>query len=185
MAATVKAGDENEYGIPKADFVENPEDYVKCHGFSNFLEARKAMEELYQKYKFMEKNFLFKKMRLMQQIPDIRKTLDVVQHFETSEGPFETTYEISSQLHGFAEVEKVDKVNLWLGANVMMEYSLDEATEVLTKNEKAATEYLSNLENHLEFLKDQLTTVEVNIARFHNLAVKFNQINQKPEVNAR
>jgi len=39
-----------------------------------------------------------------------------------------------------AEVKKdVDKVALWLGANVMVEFSYDEAKELLKKNLETAT----------------------------------------------
>ena len=50
-----------------------------------------------------------------------------------------------------AEVKKdVDKVALWLGANVMVEFSYDEAKELLKKNLETATG------NFNTFVKNQI-----------------------------
>ena len=71
-----------------------------------------------------------------------------------------------------AEIPAGEKVALWLGANVMLEYSLDEAHELLSKNEKTAVGALAEYDEALEVLREQLTVTEVNIARVHNYNVK-------------
>ena len=70
------------------------------------------------------------------------------------------------------------KVGLWLGANVMVEYSFDEAIALLEKNYGNAVKRLEISEEELNFLKDQVTTTEVNIARVYNQTVKDNQKNK-------
>lgn len=45
----------------------------------------------------------------------------------------------------------------------MLEYSLDEAEALLSKNLQAATNNLTQLDVDLDFLRDQLTTTEVSI----------------------
>lgn len=58
-----------------------------------------------------------------------------------------------------------------LGANVMLEYTFDEAEEMLAANfENATTQQAVNKEEG-EFTRDQITTTEVNIARCHNYGV--------------
>ena len=48
-------------------------------------------------------------------------------------------------------------------ANVMMEYSIDEALSLLTKNLASAKKMLSQVQEDLNFVRDQTTTTEVSI----------------------
>lgn len=60
---------------------------------------------------------------------------------------------------------------LWIGANIMMEYSYEEAMSLLQKNLESASATYASLDIDLAFLKDQITISEVNIARLHNYNV--------------
>ena len=40
-------------------------------------------------------------------------------------------FELGNQVYAKARVKPTTKANLWLGADVMLEYSLDEATQLL------------------------------------------------------
>ena len=50
----------------------------------------------------------------------------------------------------------------------MLEYSYAEAKEILMKNLKAAEDRLAEVQSDLLFLRDQITTSEVNVARMFN-----------------
>ena len=50
----------------------------------------------------------------------------------------ETQFLLSDQAYAKAKIPPTDKVCLWLGANVMLEYSLDDAEDLLTKNKELA-----------------------------------------------
>ena len=50
----------------------------------------------------------------------------------------------------------------------MLEYTYDEALELLNKNYEQAKETKDSLDKDLDFIKDQITTTEVNIARVYN-----------------
>ena len=54
----------------------------------------------------------------------------------------------------------------------MLEYTYDEALELLTNNLKNAKETVESLDTDLDFIKDQITTTEVNIARVYNQDVR-------------
>ena len=45
------------------------------------------------------------------------------------------------------------KVGLWLGANVMLEYSLEQAEELLSKNLSQASLTMEQTDKDLDFLK--------------------------------
>merc|ERR1712000_529439 len=76
-------------------------------------------------------------------------------------------------MYAKAVIPPTDKVGLWLGANVMMEYNMEEAIEMLNCNIKNAKNRLLDYVEDIEFLKDQITTTEVNIARCHNHKIKL------------
>lgn len=87
----------------------------------------------------------------------------------------ETDFILAHNLYARAEVPPTNNVGLWLGANVMLEYSLEQAEELLTKNHNQAKLTMEQTEKDLDFLKDQITTTEVNIARVYNWDVKRRQ----------
>lgn len=50
----------------------------------------------------------------------------------------------------------------------MLEYSLDEARKLLLKNFSSATKTLEEVNEDLDYCKDQVTTLEVAMARVYN-----------------
>ena len=64
-----------------------------------------------------------------------------------------TDFILSHNLYSKAEVEPTDRVCLWLGANVMLEYTNREAEELLTKNLTQATASMDQTQIDLDFLK--------------------------------
>ena len=57
-------------------------------------------------------------------------------------------------------------------ANVMLSYGIDEAIELLTEKLSNTKTNLAMANEDLGFLRDQITTMEVNTARVHNWDVK-------------
>ncbi|RXG71964.1 Prefoldin subunit 3 [Armadillidium vulgare] len=84
----------------------------------------------------------------------------------------ETHYMLSDQVYMKAGIPPTDKVCLWLGANVMLEYCLDDAESLLSKNLSNAIKHLSQVEHDLDFLRNSCTTTEVTRARVYNWDVK-------------
>ncbi|NXG67836.1 PFD3 protein, partial [Hemiprocne comata] len=108
--------------------------------------------------------------RLKSQIPEIKQTLEILKHMQKkkdSTNPMETRFLLADNLYCKASVPPTDKVCLWLGANVMLEYDIDEAQALLEKNLSTATRNLDLLEEELDFLRDQFTTTEVSILSFY------------------
>lgn len=100
-----------------------------------------------------------------------------------------TTFELNETLYAEAELEDTDVVYLWLGvlpprhrlsvstislteifqqANVMLSYKIPEAIELLTTKLKNAEVSSQSLQDDLEFLREQITVMEVNTARLYN-----------------
>eukprot|EP01121_Diplochlamys_sp_Union-15-3_P021607 TRINITY_DN8828_c0_g1_i1.p1 TRINITY_DN8828_c0_g1~~TRINITY_DN8828_c0_g1_i1.p1 ORF type:complete len:185 (+),score=39.25 TRINITY_DN8828_c0_g1_i1:53-607(+) len=169
-----------EFPIKKATFIEKLDDFLKDKDVEALLTS---LNSDYSTYKYQERAFNQQKYTLKSKLPDIEATLNVVKFLKQSEADSETQvdFEISSGIYVKTKIQKGNAVCLWLGANVMVEYSHDEAIELLSNNLTKSTESLSRVEKNLAFLKDQITTTEVNIARVYNWDVKQRRIKKTLE----
>ncbi len=163
--------------IPKAVFIENTEAWVDKYGSEDIIAQ---MNELYQKYKFMEAQLVRGRDSLKVKLPDIKKTLESVQILQDkhtqSEPELQTNFLIADNIWAKAKIPNdTGKVGLWLGANVMVEYNFEEALVLLQKNLENALSRLASTDDDINYLKDQITTTEVNIARIYNQAVANKQ----------
>jgi prefoldin subunit 5 len=104
-------------------------------------------------------------------IPDIEKAIEAVEYMEKKnneekkEGEnanLNIDFMISNNLWAKADVPIGETVCLWLGADIMCEYSFDEAKTLLAKNLSNAQITLGNNETDLDYLKDQITVCEVS-----------------------
>lgn len=127
------------------------------------------------KYQFMEVNTQRRGTGLREKIPDIKKTLEMVRFLKlrkesSPDTDLETNFELNDTLYSRASISPKDmeEVYLWLGANVMLAYPLDEAETMLAEKLTAAEASLANCEEDLEFLREQITTLEVATARVYN-----------------
>ena len=170
----------NSRGIPTATFIEDVPSYLQSHG----LEAEsvlRQLQSLYGKYKFMESQLVQQQKALLQKLPEISNALTSVRFIQRREEEFTVQFELADSVYCSAAIAPASTpyVLLWLGANVMLEYGLQEAVELLERNRGNAEATLATLEADLGFLKDQITVSEVNIARVHNVNVGIKQERRK------
>ncbi|KAH9825871.1 putative prefoldin subunit 3 [Teratosphaeria destructans] len=172
MADAVKQAKEaptNPRGIPYAPFVDKVEDYVTSR--ADVESALKSFQEMISKYTFMQTSTARRATSLREKIPDYQKTLQTIQFLagpRTSEEPLESFFELNDTLYAKAEVPKTEEVYLWLGANVMLSYEIPEAEALLREKLEAAERSLEAAEEDLDFLREQITTMEVATARVYN-----------------
>lgn len=108
----------------------------------------KNLDEQHSKYKFMEMNMTSRKRRLRQQLPDLQKSLEMIKILkDQEEDELLTNVLLSEQVFVKSVIQKTKTVCLWLGANVMLEYPLDEAEELLKQNMDSASMNLRCLEH--------------------------------------
>ncbi|KAJ8457622.1 hypothetical protein ONZ45_g18242 [Pleurotus djamor] len=191
---TIVAPDErNARGIPRAPFISDVEKYLGGPEGEVEIPLRNFQEAI-AKYRYMENNLAQRRRGLEEKIPDIRKTLSMVEYLQgrregkskasdeddldddldegDSKKPMRTTFELNDTLYAEAELEDTDTVFLWLGANVMLSYKLPEAVTLLKSKLEAASTSLQNAIEDMEFIREQLTVMEVNTARVYNWDVK-------------
>ena len=117
------------------------------------------------------------KESLLRKIPEITKTIEMVKHLKAkadTEEPLEAHYELADVVYAATVIDKPEKVGLWLGASVMVEYTLDEAVELLVKNLTGAQENMENILEDIAWIRDQTNICEVNQNRIynHNIVLK-------------
>ncbi|KAH9835375.1 Prefoldin subunit 3 [Rhodofomes roseus] len=189
--------EKNPRGIPQAPFIADVEEYL---GNNKDVEtALKEIQTALAKYRYMDHNLAQRRKGLEDKIPDIKKTLSMVEFLqERREGKskasesdeddldddldddaandqkksLRTTFELNDTLYAEAEIEDTDTVYLWLGANVMLSYKLPAAIALLRSKLEAAEASLQTVVEDLEFLREQITIMEVNTARVYNWDVK-------------
>ena len=186
-AALKLTGDRNPRGIPMVNFIEDVEghllDLYARGDKSNINEAMVSecvgvMQELYSKYKFMETHMQKNKANYKDKLPELTKSIAIVEHLkqkqedEDGDEPTTADFNLSDNIYTKATLDVSGKVCLWLGANVMLEYSYDEALEMLNRNLAGANQKLENCTEDLQFLRDQIITSEVNMARVFNYDVR-------------
>ena len=173
----------NARKIPKTVFIDDVEIFVDKYGAPEILQQ---MNDLYRKYQFMAEQLTAGKRNLKIKIPEIKKTIDMVnilqEKHDEEEKNFKTNFLISDNIWARAEINNTSgKVGVWLGANVMVEYTYEEAHGLLSKNYENAKKKLDSTNEDLDFIKDQITTMEVNMARVYNENVEIEKKKKKTE----
>ncbi|KAH8986587.1 Prefoldin subunit 3 [Lactarius akahatsu] len=217
-ANIIQQDEKNPRGIPKALFIVRLSAYASpAHRHFTFLQndveeyvggpdaaverVLAAFQDVLAKYRYMDSNLTQRRRGLEEKIPEIKKTLSMVEFLRdrregkkaSTEGDVDdadddleddlegekggderirTTFELADTLYAEAELEETDTVFLWLGANVMLSYKIPAAIELLKSKLEAANTSLSNTIEDLEFIREQMTVMEVNTARVYNWDVK-------------
>ncbi|KAL3898820.1 MAG: hypothetical protein SGCHY_002482 [Lobulomycetales sp.] len=174
----------NPRGIPKAPFMERVEQFTTPESAEETLQK---FNEMIGKFKYMQKSLNARKASLNQKIPEIESSCDMVNYIikkkemDAADAPMQVQFELAETCWAKASVPLPDHVSLWLGANVMLEYPVAEAAELLNDKLKIAKESLKQADEDLDFLREQITTMEVNIARVYNFDVKNRKEGKVPQ----
>ncbi|KAK6461720.1 Prefoldin subunit-domain-containing protein [Scheffersomyces coipomensis] len=187
MSEILKPKKTNPRGIPEAPFIDKVETIIK-NPDQDFENVIQSFQERLQQYKYMELSKQQQLADLNIKIPDIEKNLDIINYIKEKKAEEDdeedednedgkvivTNYELNDTLYNKAsiDVENLNSVYLWLGAEVMLEYPLDEAVELLNDRLKKNNDQLAIIKEDLEFLKENITTMEVNTARLYNWDVE-------------
>ena len=133
---------------------------------------------IYIHMKCVESNYKVK-------IPDLEKSLSLVKTLQKKKEEGEKTiarYNLADNVYGKAELDcSAGTVNLWLGANVMLEYTYEEAIAFLSQNEETARKEFAMVTDDLAFVRDQIVTAEVSMTRIFNWDVRKRRAQGKQE----
>lgn len=171
---------DNERGIPKAKFIDDVDAFS-----SSFQPAASAelligaYSDLMNKYRNYEGQLQQRQLRLKEKVPELEKSLSLLRTLiEKQQDPDTTTgitrYSLADNIFAQAELDYKNNntVNLWLGANVMLEFTYQEALDFLSQNQERAKKELDDTVSDLAFVRDQIVTSEVTMSRVFNWDVR-------------
>ena len=181
------AKSDNKADIPTALFIEDVEAFLKESADGGGVEVDdkfiegvlEIMQQEYSKFKYMEQHLVYNLRTFKTKIPEIEKTLNAVKRLKSAgdeEKELDINYSLADNVWAKAHIQPNNTVYLWLGANVMLEYNYEDAISILTDNLTKAYEKAEQTRQDLAFLKNQITTSEVNIARVYNHSVRLRRI---------
>ncbi|KAH8921538.1 prefoldin subunit 3 [Atractiella rhizophila] len=166
----------NPRGIPQAPFIQDIPAFLGSKDASVEGPLRN-LQEMLAKYRFMEGTTLNRLSGYEEKIPELERSIEVVQLLmerKEKEEDLETTFELADTLYSRARVEAKDlsEVYVWLGANTLLSYPLPQALELLTSKLSTVRKSLSDAKEDAQWLREQITVTEVNVARVFNWDVK-------------
>lgn len=145
---------------------------VDEHGATALLDKLSALS---QKYRFFEEKLTKSRDTLEEKIAEVQRALKAVKALSerhnrsnVSSKDIETQFELSDGIYVKATIPESSTVCLWLGANVMVEYTHSEAIDLLSRNLKSAKDNFTETVYDINYLRDQLNTTDVNISRVYN-----------------
>merc|ERR1711967_34386 len=127
MASTQET--KSSRGIPAQDFIENVPEY--CKAFGDAQSVISTQQEMYSKYKFMESQMAQHRNAVAGKKPDIKKSLGILKQLmakrDNGDDGLKTHFQLGNCLYANADIpiDEDSRVCLWLGANVMLEYTYD------------------------------------------------------------
>ena len=167
----------NSRKVPNILFIENVGEWIDKYRADQIMEV---LSQYNNKFKYMEAQVTRHSDSIKSKIPDLEKALEAISFLEKKQkSKLDIDYMVSNNLWAKSEITVGDSVYLWLGADIMCEYTLPEAKEVLHSNLEKAKTNIKVDEKDLDFIRDQITICEVNIARVYNETVKRNNAAKK------
>ncbi|SBT75520.1 prefoldin subunit 3, putative [Plasmodium ovale] len=162
--------------IPGAKFIERVTEFLQNKDEEAVLRLAK---ELLLKYKFMEHTFVTRQMNTEKKIPELKDALKIEMNESKN---MELYFPLEESLYAKGVVEKTDKILLWLGANVMVEFPFKEALDLLNLHLDRAITLYEDMDKELVWLHEQISTTEINISRIHNYVEMKKKIKEKDGV---
>ena len=112
---------------------------------------------------------------MQSKLEDLKKSIESIEGLKSASDS-EFMYELNDTLYGRAKLptgsKALETVHLWLGANVMLSYPVEEGLALLKEKQEEAAGMVNKCEQDLLFVRDQITTMEVNTARVYNLLIQ-------------
>lgn len=185
--------DVNPRGIPKALFIDLNDTKIT----SNLELTVANVQQNLQKYEYMLKS----KDQQLKSITDITKDIKtnskvidtlITQNADDSDdedGEFQDIqYELEDGLFAFASIPKkstTNTVSLWLGSGILMEFTYEEAQQILSEKSAVYTNKINEIMEDIEFLREQITTLQVNMSKVYNYSIlQKRKLEQQQSVKA-
>ena len=185
---------------PVVDFVEDVEAFLGRERAA--AEAVIAeMQGLHQTFKARMERLVAERDATEEKVPSYVETLEMVRMLrrklvDEAEDGVDVRYLLADGVWADAVVPSPAKshaelggiegggVCLWLGSNTMMEFSYDEAEKLLQRTVDTCRETVAARSEEIEFVKSQLTLLEVSMSRFYNFDIRRRRLEAMASASA-
>lgn len=128
-----------------------------------------AFRNLSVKYESMLNHLAMREMRISEKIEEITKSIDAISHLASHPtSPQTVQYELGDTMFASARLPVGSKVSLWLGANVMLEYELEDAKKLLEEKLTDNKAAFDKIKHDQMFVREQITVLQVSTSRLVN-----------------
>lgn len=122
----------------------------------------------------MEGGLRAKRERLVHLLAELDASYSAVEQLARP-GELQYDFELGDTLFAKATIAEGPRtVGLWLGAGIMLEYELGDARAFLGGKRDDRQRELAHCEHDLHFVRRQITTTEVSLARLYNWTLRKN-----------
>uniref|UniRef100_A0AC35FJ39 Prefoldin subunit 3 n=1 Tax=Panagrolaimus sp. PS1159 TaxID=55785 RepID=A0AC35FJ39_9BILA len=159
-------------------FKTDVEEYLKENKLS-IEEAQQRVNTNLRKYKVVEQNLTAQKEKIEENEPEFAVGRELLAKMkealedENYEWPMEIQYPLAEQIYAKAYVDKFETLTIVLGTGSFADITIEEADKMFTKNLNDINRLTSQLAEEIDFIKDQVTTSEVNVAHLYNYNVNL------------
>jgi prefoldin subunit 5 len=121
----------------------------------------------------MLSNLAMREGRIRDKIDEIKRSMEAITHMAShSSETLTVDYQLGDTLMAKARLEPGAKVHLWLGANILLEYELEDAKRLLGEKLQDNEAALERVRHDQKFTREQMTTVEVATSRLINHVIE-------------
>lgn len=106
-------------------------------------------------------------------LPNLHSTLTALDFVEEKGEDCLFHHQIVDGVYAKARITNNKKVALFIGASMLVEYSIEEAQDLITSNISDIEKQITDLEHNLEVLKENMTVIEVSVSRVFNYDVQM------------
>uniref|UniRef100_A0A7S3P7U6 Prefoldin subunit 3 n=1 Tax=Amphora coffeiformis TaxID=265554 RepID=A0A7S3P7U6_9STRA len=174
---------ETERGIPLAKFIDDVDEFSTSFQPPASAELLiGAYSDMMGRYRVYESKLAQKQFKYSEKIPELEKSLTLVRTLAqkkqaAQDGEGEATgvvrYSLAENIFANADLDfTTGTVHLWLGANVMLEFTYSEALEFLGQQHAKAVQESNDTTEDTATIRDQIVTCEVSISRIFNWSVR-------------
>jgi prefoldin subunit 5 len=157
-------------GIPKVVFEEDPGRLVLPG--KTIEESILHYRDLTQKFRFLEANLEERLSRTDAKKSELDQNLRVIRMLQRLDKveQVDVDFELGDSLYARGTLSNPSqcKVHLWLSSGAMVVYSPGEAETMLADRLQDTKSLLEKIGEEQRYLKEQITTAEVNMARLYN-----------------
>ncbi|XP_030388044.1 prefoldin subunit 3 [Scaptodrosophila lebanonensis] len=175
------AGSKTYTFIEPADFIEDIESYVaKAERKPFFEEPLCVLTEKYSNYGELALKLEPSYAEQQINIEMTKANLKLIKKFQEEKIEFMTRVQLFNKVYKDVFVPPVESVTIVIPGNVHMQFPLDEAEKYVIKQLGQMVQQLKIYEHDLNYLRDQMSTTNLNITRVYKYNIARSKSSQKP-----